>query len=218
MIEQIMDVTYEVTGSELVALLKESHEIKEQKPLYNRKQRRATSDFGIYYFEDQQGYIRFKIEKLKREKGLLTTFNSYREAREYLFDLCEHNNLCQKLCGLYDTEGACFYYHVSACRGACVQEESPESYNMRAKRVIESLSLDHENVFILESGRTGDEKAVIKIENGRYVGYGFIEGSLDGLGPELLNDVIKLYPANQDVYRILRNYLRTGKVYNIIAY
>lgn len=218
MVEQIMDVTYEVTGSELVALLKESMEIKEQKPLFNRKQRRATSDFGIYYYEDQHGYIRFKIEKFSVEEGLLTTFNSHREAKEYLFALCEHNHLCQKLCGLYDTEGACFYYHVSACRGACVQEESPESYNIRAKRAIENLSLDHENVFILESGRTDDEKAVIKIENGRYVGYGFIDASMDGLNPDLLHDVIRSYPANQDVYRILRNYLRTRKVHTIISY
>ena len=218
MVEQIMDVNYEVTGSELVALLKESHEIKEQKPLYNRKQRRSASDFGIYYFKDQHGYIRFGILKFKGEEGLLTTFTSHREAKEYLFDLCEHNHLCQKLCGLYDTDGACFYYHVSACRGACIQEESPDSYNLRARRTIENLGLDHENVFILEAGRTKGEKAVIKIENGRYVGYGFVGVSLEAVNPELLNDVITSFPGNQDVYRILRNYMRTRKVERIIAY
>jgi DNA polymerase-3 subunit epsilon len=36
-------IDFEITGSELVALLKESHEIKVHKPIYNRSQRRATS-------------------------------------------------------------------------------------------------------------------------------------------------------------------------------
>ncbi|MBS3769483.1 MAG: exonuclease domain-containing protein [Bacteroidales bacterium] len=218
MIEQIGDINYEVTGSELVALLKESHEIKEQKPLYNRRQRRSSSDFGIYHSEDTNGYIRLKIEKFSIEEGLLTTFNSHREAKEFLFGLCERHNLCQKLCGLYETEGACFYYHVSSCRGACIQEEPPESYNMRAYQAIRKYDLDHENVFIVENGRTEDEKAVIKIENGHYAGYGFIDAGMDGLNPDLLHDVIRSYPPNQDVYRILRNYLRTRKVNTIIGY
>ncbi|MFP4620468.1 MAG: exonuclease domain-containing protein [Bacteroidales bacterium] len=218
MIEQIMDVNYEVTGSELVALLKESHEIKEKKPLYNRRQRKSSSDFGIYHYEGQNGYMHLKIEKFSGEEGLLTTFNSHREAREFLFGLCERHNLCQKLCGLYETEGACFYYHVSSCRGACIQEEPPESYNMRAYQAIGKYDLDHENVFIVENGPTDDEKAVIKIENGRYAGYGFIDANMDGLNPDLLHDVIRSYPGNQDVYRILRNYLRTRKVDTFITY
>ena len=218
MVEQVVHVDYEVTGSELVALLKESHEIKEQKPLYNRRQRRASSDFGIYHYEDNNGYIRLKIEKFNGEEGLLTTFNSHREAKEFLFGLCERHNLCQKLCGLYETEGACFYYHVSSCRGACIQREPPEAYNLRAYEAIGKYDLDHENVFLLENGRSEDEKAVIKIENGRYVGYGYIDASMNGLQPELLHDVIRSYPANQDIYRILRNYLRTRKVESIIAY
>jgi DNA polymerase-3 subunit epsilon len=218
MIEQVTDVSFEITGSELVALLKESYEIKTIKPIFNRRQRRASSDFGIYYYEDKDGYIRFKIEKHNREDQLLTTFNSHREAKSYLFGLCEKNDLCQKLCGLYDTSGACFYYHLNTCRGACVQAESPQSYNERAKRAIEKLNLDHENIFILENGRNEGEKALVKIENGRYSGYGYIDAGESLSDPGLLHDVIRYYPDNQDVYRILRNYLRTRKVDGIINY
>ncbi len=39
--QNIADVDYKLTGSELVALLLESDEIKKQKPVYNRAQRRA---------------------------------------------------------------------------------------------------------------------------------------------------------------------------------
>ena len=38
---EVFAVTYEVTGSELIALLKESEEIKINKPIYNRSQRKS---------------------------------------------------------------------------------------------------------------------------------------------------------------------------------
>jgi len=54
---EIADIEYELTGSELVALLKESHEIKQHKPLYNRSQRRSLSQYGLYHRIDNNGYI-----------------------------------------------------------------------------------------------------------------------------------------------------------------
>ncbi len=44
---QIADISYEITGNELIALLRESHEIKKFKPLYNRAQRRSI--FQIWF-------------------------------------------------------------------------------------------------------------------------------------------------------------------------
>ena len=218
MLEQIVVVSFEVTGSELVALLKESYEIKIEQPVFNRKQRRASSDFGIYYSEDSLGYIRFQIMKLGGSSNLLTSFNTYRKAQNYLFDLCERHDLCQKLCGLYKADGACFYYHVKGCRGACINEEPPDSYNQRVSKVIDILSLEHENVFILEPGRSKSEKAVVKIENGRYVGYGFIDIDMNIQDINILHDIVKPYPDNQDIYRILRNYLRTRYNYQMIPF
>ena len=46
----IADISWEVTGSELIALLKESYEIKENKPVYNRAQRRTGFQMGHLQF------------------------------------------------------------------------------------------------------------------------------------------------------------------------
>ena len=45
---QVFTVTYEETGSELVALLKESEEIKINKPIYNRAQRKSIFQWALY--------------------------------------------------------------------------------------------------------------------------------------------------------------------------
>ncbi len=218
MLEQIHQITYEETGSELIALLKESHEIKHYKPIYNRKQRRASTDFGVFWYYDLQGYIRFQVAKNQENKELLASFTSYKQARAYLFNLCSNYQLCQKLCGLYEAAGACFYYHVGQCYGACIREEPADTYNRRAQSAIQNLTLQHENFFVLEPGRHQQEWAVVQIENNQYRGYGYLDEGSDPSEIELLKDVVRHYPDNQDIQRILRQYLRTSGQIRIIPY
>jgi len=217
MLEQIYDVSFELTGSELIALLKESHEIKVHKPIFNKKQRRGSTDYGVFFYRDPNDYIRFRVDRNKGEEGLLVAFPSHRQAREYLFQLCEQNNLCQKLCGLYESAGACFYYHVHQCRGACTGKEKPQEYNARAAKAIEHLNLKYSSFFIIEPGRRPGEKAIVQVENNRYQGYGYLDDQQQA-DLEMLRDVIHHYPDNQDIQRILRNYLRNGNDVELLPY
>jgi DNA polymerase-3 subunit epsilon len=219
MLEQVHDIAFEITGSELVALLKESHEIKQYKPMFNRRQRRGSTDFGVYSYYDPSQYLRFQVKRTSGHSGLVAAFSSYREARSYLFHLCEQHGLCQKLCGLYESAGACFYYHVNQCAGACVGEEKAEVYNRRARSAIEQLNGEYTSFYILEPVRGDQMMAVVKIQDNQYRGYGFIgKESSSAFSPELLDDVIHPFPDNQDIQRILRNYLRTGKNYHIVPF
>ena len=62
---EVSAVTYEETGSELLALLKESAEIKHHKPKFNRALRRTIFTHGLFSFKDKNGYINLKIQKIK---------------------------------------------------------------------------------------------------------------------------------------------------------
>ncbi|HBO74948.1 MAG TPA: DNA polymerase III subunit epsilon, partial [Marinilabiliales bacterium] len=55
--QRIADVSFELTGSELVALLLESDEIKKHKPIYNRLQRRSLFQYGLFTEYNTSGYI-----------------------------------------------------------------------------------------------------------------------------------------------------------------
>ncbi|MDO7613440.1 MAG: GIY-YIG nuclease family protein, partial [Crocinitomicaceae bacterium] len=50
-------VTFEETGNELVALLKESADIKYIFPQYNRAQKRTGDTFALFKYEDSQGIL-----------------------------------------------------------------------------------------------------------------------------------------------------------------
>ncbi|MCF8234708.1 MAG: GIY-YIG nuclease family protein [Bacteroidales bacterium] len=206
--DAIADISCELTGSELIALLLESHEIKKYKPLYNRAQRRSRYNYGLYSFEDDQGYVNLKITRIVEGATPINCYGSKMEARNHLFKLVEEHRLCQKLCGLYDSQGSCFHYQIRECLGACVGEETPDAYNSRVVQAIEDYSYPCRDFFLLDHGRNPDEKAVVKIENGKYIGFGYVGCNGEEPAIELLHDCIKAYPDNKDIRQILRSYLK----------
>ena len=94
--EEVVSVTYEITGSELLALLKESEEIKRNKPVYNRALRKSNFNQALYTFTDENGYINIKIAKADHRKSSITTFTNRQQAKLYMHRWTEEYNLCQK--------------------------------------------------------------------------------------------------------------------------
>ncbi len=201
-------VGYEETGSELLALLLESHEIKRLKPVYNRSQRRTLSQYGLYTVIDDDGYLNLVIDKTSRNETPLAVYAGKMASREHLFTLSGKFGLCQKLCGLYQTQGACFQYTIRQCRGACIGKESPEEYNRKVQLAIGSLGIGNENLFIIDRGRHDNESSVVKIEQGKYIGFGYFDSSVMNGSPEVLDDCIRTFDDNRDIQQIIRSYLR----------
>ena len=216
---RIADIGCEITGNELVALLLESNEIKEHEPHYNRAQRRKTYLWGLYMETDEQGYHRLSLERCTSDKLPLTTFSSAMAAKSHLFMLTEAFSLCQKLCGLFDTKGACFHYNLKQCNGACISEEPPETYNERVLQATEPYRFDRKNFLVIDKGRSDGEKAVVGMENGKYLGFGYIDFEVNGdLKLEDLKGCLKRYPDNRDVQQIIRAYVKRNKSMRIVDF
>ncbi|MFW5659683.1 MAG: exonuclease domain-containing protein, partial [Bacteroidota bacterium] len=81
---QIHDISYQLTGNDLVAQLLESHEIKSLKPRFNVSQKRSRNVFGIFGHEDDAGYLNLSIGRIKTDGPKpLTSFGGSRAARGY---------------------------------------------------------------------------------------------------------------------------------------
>jgi len=214
--DNIADVSWEETGSELVALLLESSEIKNHKPLYNRSQRRSAFNFGLFSSVDSKEYINLKISRIAQDDIPLTTFHSHEEGLEFLHDLVLKYGLCQKLCNLDYNSGGYFHAQLNECRGACTGLESAEDYNVRVNKSIHPLNFRSSNFFILENGRDSSENAVIKIANGRYVGFGYLLIEESASNISALHDCIKKYLDNRDTHSIIKGYINKHKNLKII--
>ena len=217
--EKIAGISFELTGSELIALLLESSEIKKHKPRYNRAQRRNSSGWGLYSYYDQSGYINFEITKTGEKNSVaITGFNNKKEGINMLTSLVEKHWLCQKLSGLYQTEGSCFHYDIRQCNGACIGKEPVKTYNERARRLIESFSFEYENILVLDKGRAITERSVVLIEKGIYKGYGYFDLSDSYLNIEELKECIKKTEDNREVRHIIKSWLRKNRPEKILQF
>ncbi len=215
----VCDITYEETGSELVALLHEDFEIKRMKPRVNKAQRTTYFPYCVYSFTDAKGYVRFHAVKnvatIRKKHTILQEFTKLYEARNYLKNLAKRFELCEKLMDIVDTEGPCFHHQIGQCAGACVGLESSESYNERATELAERLTTTfEEDFFIIEKGKSDDEKAIILVQDGHFRGYGY--ANMDARTVEDFFEAVKKMKPTVDSNRIVRQYLSSGKGFRVI--
>ena len=215
---EVYAVNFEETGSELIALLKESEEIKINKPIYNRAQRKSIFQYALYMHKNEHGYLALSIEKADGRKKEITSFATLQEGKNFMFKITEKYNLCQKINGLYETKNGCFQYKIKECNGACLGEESSANYNERVQEFIAENSFENNNMVIIDRGRTFDERSAILIENGVYKGYCFYELNYQVNNIDILKNIIIPMQNNRDVKTIIQTYLRKNKVYKVIQF
>ena len=213
---EVATVTYDETGSELVALLKESEEIKRNKPKFNRALRRTIFTHGLFSFRDSEGYINLKIEKIKGNQKPITTFSNHESGKSFLNKIVEKNQLCQKLCGLYKTANSCFGYDVKTCAGACISEEPTEIYNKRVLNLIDSHTFKDQNMILIDYGRDVDERSAILIENGVFRGYAYFNLNFQIHTASVLKSIITPMEHNKDAQHIIQSFMRRHKRLKII--
>ena len=213
---EVAAVTYDETGSELVALLKESEEIKRNKPKFNRALRRTVFTHGLFSFRDEEGYINLKIEKIKGRQKPITTFSNHESGKSFMNKIVEKNQLCQKLCGLYKTASSCFGYDIKSCAGACISEEPAETYNKRVLNLIESHTFKNQNMILIDYGREVDERSAVLVENGVFKGYAYFNLNFQIHTTAVLKSILTPMEHNKDAQHIIQSFMRRHKRLKII--
>ncbi len=217
---EVVSVSYEETGNDLIAQLKESQEIKKLKPIFNHALKTSIFQSQLYSYMDDNGYLNLRIEKVPMEqeevKNIITTFTNYQQGRSFLYKITDEFHLCQKLNHLEKTEGACFNHDLKMCNGACIESETPVNYNLRVQKFIDKSSYEFDDMLLIDKGRSIQEHSVILIKNGTYRGYGFFNLNFQINNPEVLKSIINVMENNRDTQHIIQSYLRKNKVQKIL--
>ena len=206
------DISYTETGSELIALLHESAEIKHLYPKFNRAQRKAGEAVGLFSYEDQKGILHLAFNRLKLTPNPIMKFYSMAACRSTLEKICSAFELCPKYCHLQTNVNACFHFQLQQCRGICSEKETIESYNKRVNQAIKSLGLQTENLVIKENGRNDKEIGFVIILKGIYQGFGYADKKLKLKKPKDYLLHVNPQKDNRDVQRILKSYLSKNEV------
>lgn len=214
LMRQVHDLDFTVTGSELIALLLESEEIKVYNPEINRAQKQKEYPFVISSSLDDKGYRVFHIEaenNKKRKGQILSYHSSIASAKGNLGMVREMYELCEEK---IDTGNArrCIYHQMGECYGACVGQESAEDYNERAEAARSHLTKVFDTDFILiTEGRHQDELGLIWVNQKSYYGYGYMDASFAYSSHMELTTLIEKRLSTPEANLIIQQFLRSGK-------
>jgi DNA polymerase-3 subunit epsilon len=213
LLNDLMNVDFVVTGSELVALLLEAEEIKKHKPKYNRMRKADLFTHSVDWFTDKTGIVNFKIVEYEKSENSLFAATTYSTAREKLERWIDEHSLCLRYCGLTGEEAICFNHQIKKCNGICNNEEEIEVYNQRANDIIKKVTYPDSNFLILDRGRTNEERALILIEDCKYKGYGYIDSSNQVTTIEDCRDIIKQSNYYPDSDELIKGWMKTNKYF-----
>lgn len=214
--QAVHDITFQVTGSELAALLFESHEIKTLIPQYNVAQKPRKKSYCIFKYQDEEGFQRLAVARTKKDLEVVFEYKRREEALNAVRFVQKEFELCQHKCDLGSGTSACFAYHLKQCYGACIGKETAETYNERANAAIVRIQCPEleGNFILMEQARNKKEFAVIVVENGYYQGFGYVDATQNLNVQDLINCIDK-YQHNLDVVYIIQQHLKNNRLKRI---
>lgn len=202
----VHSISFESCGTELMACILESSEIKKLWPVFNQSQKRWEDVYGIFLFEDQNGYKRLAIEKNKKYITPVYTFHYLIDGHAILRKLIDDFQLCPKLCFMQINDEPCTGTNLEKCKGACEKKEKPAKYNKRIDKAIQSLS-EQPTYVIIDKGLGADDQSCILVEKGKLYGMGYIPHDAQITDPLCLKDYITPVKENAFIRNLLAGYI-----------
>lgn len=204
---EIHHISYDLTGNELIALILESDQIRKLWPKYNLAQKHKIETWGIHGYEDQNGYQRLAVSVVTKNSKPLITFTSKGDTWNFLWAKVKEYELCPKLSGLQTAKGSCFAHQSGTCKGACGGQEPRKKYNRRAQEMIRSFFEGGQSVAIVGKGRNVEEKSLVLVEKGSYLGFGFIRQEVDIQDLESAKGMITMGKENRLAQNLVHSFL-----------
>ncbi len=221
MVQNVCDVSHEVTGSELIGQILESYEIVRLKPKYNRQRRASPYQYGIFKIYDKTGYLNLKVRKIQKGDKTTIAFGKQMHAQNALEKAAKQFKLCAKLCDLEPSRNkrnkACIYTKQRLCKGACMGKEEARTYNYRVHRALSLFEYKDENFMIIGEGRTIHEKSVVCIEKNQFIGFGYFEPEVEPT-IEVVKDGLRYFDPNPYIDKIIQKYLGKNIPEKLVTY
>ncbi len=194
--KEVADINYEVTGSELAALLLENSEIKRYWPPYNSMQRGKKYRYGVYPGKNKNGYVTIDIRMLNPDEEEILKLTTRRSVEFFIQRVIEQYEIVPELCGF------------SPDRKFSIKGVPAKMYNYRVRKVFSEYRFNPQSFLLITEGRTLDERAVIWVEDHAYQGFGFIDRQFDADKVVEIRNVVKPFSDNPEARRIIKQWLR----------
>jgi len=203
-LREIHRVSCQPTATELMAEILESVEIRRLWPRFNRSQRGYHPKFGLFSYEDRQGFLRLAIENNKNYNKPLHTFNTLLEGHQWLRNLQEEFALCSRLCNLSKTENQCELPGGSTCGSSgCPAQVTAAVYNEKVREALGWVEKALPTLAYADNGLKEDEKSVVLVEKGCFYGMGYVPEGTELSNLAQLKSLLTPYPDNDYIRHLI---------------
>lgn len=210
-------VTFEKTGSELVALLKEHEELLKNRPKYSSIPRKRMYTHTLCLTENKDGYLELKPMNIGKCSNPWGYFNGEFSAKNHLFKITREFNLCEKVNGISEARRNCSNFSEGKCNGACIQKEETVAYNERVMAALHKYSLKDKDVLLVDKGRELGENSAVMIKKGSLVGVGYYDLNHQINNIHILETLITPMNGTKNANFIIESYLRKKKIIKTIT-
>lgn len=197
-------ISYQQCGTDLMASVLETIEIKRLWPKYNRALKGYEASYGLYWFEDGNGYLRLAVDRKHKHLTPVHLFYSRHEAVTELKRLVNAFGLCNKLCFIDRSTGN--LCSDEGCKGACAGEEPVNEYNERVKKALAQVQQDLPSFAIRERSYFNGKDSCILMEGGRFYGMGYVAPEFDCSAKDELRNQLQQYPEYDFVRNMITRY------------
>lgn len=204
-LRHVYSISFQPTATELMASILESTEIKQLWPVFNTSQKRAEEVFGIFVYEDQNGYMRLAIEKKRKNANPVYTFHYKIDGHGVLRKLMKEFCLCPKLCFMQTSADKCIGIIEEHCAGACEKTEAASAYNERVLQALASLT-KRPSYVVLAKGLKDDEDSCIMVVRGSFFGMGYLPKNFNNITQAAIANYIQPYKENSFIKVLLSSF------------
>jgi len=185
-----------------ISLLKNTKTVKLHPNLDLKKIENIPEEPGVYYFYNEKGDLIYvgKSRNLMQHIQMFLSKKSTKKTMEVRSQIADID------------------WELTGSELIALLKESSEIKAKRADKTTNEFIFKSKNFFIIDTGRSDDERCAVKIANGRYTGYGYFDINDMGFGLTALHDCIKPATDNESIQVILKSYLKKNKVEKIIEF
>ncbi len=183
-------VTFEKTGSSLIAQLKEYEETQRIKPYYNQPNGRLFTH-GLFLGEDDQGFLKPKIKMLDKKESADITFNG-------------------------PESGASFLQKITTELRSGKKGGNFEEYNFGLEDLLSKYGLGQRTFLLKDKGREIGEQSIVFVKNGSYMGYGYCELNHQINNIHILETLITAAKGDENTHHIIVSHLRKNGTHKIM--
>ncbi|MEM9363310.1 MAG: exonuclease domain-containing protein [Bacteroidota bacterium] len=187
--KETKSVSFELTGSELIAILKEYQEVQQIRPKHNQVSKKHLFSHAINFSSNGSPEIELEIVKRTLRKPKSIAFNGVSSAKNFI----------KNMSNAYDSE---------ILEGDSEVKNHTSNGISKWGSIFEKYSLQNKNIALFDKGREVGEDSFILIKEGYLVGFGYVELNHQRNNIHILESLLTPMQSDENTTFIIESYLR----------